>query len=172
MAKTRDADGDNWGRLLCWQDHEGRQHQWAMQMETLATEQGAVRARLFSEGLPFITTNAHYRERFSEYLQTAPSKRMVRCVASVGWQGDTYVLPDRAIGPQASQGVLYQPPHEGGHHWKVNGTFEQWRDHVGRRCSGNSRLILAVSAAFAGPILRLVGAESGGIHFHGLTSTG
>src|SRR6185369_3131539 len=72
VAKTRDGIGENWGRLLRWRDHEGRQHQWAMPMEMLATEQGAVRARLLSEGLPFITTNAHYRERFSEYLQTAP----------------------------------------------------------------------------------------------------
>ncbi len=32
--------------------------------------------------------------------------------------------------------------------------------------------MLAVSCAFAGPLLSLVGAESGGVHFHGATSTG
>ena len=46
VAKTRDGVGENWGRLLRWRDHEGRQHQWAMPMEALAAEQGAVRARL------------------------------------------------------------------------------------------------------------------------------
>ncbi len=109
---------------------------------------------------------------FSEYLHTAPTDRMVRCVARVGWHGDTYVLPDRAIGPAGSEEILYQPPHEASHYWKVSGTLEEWRRHVGRFCIGNSRLILAVSCGFAGPILKLVGAESGGIHFHGATSTG
>lgn len=172
VAKTRDGVGENWGRLLRWRDHEGREHQWAMPMEALATEQGAVRARLLSEGLPFITTNAHYRERFSEYLQTAPTERMVRCVGRVGWHGDTYVLPDKAIGPEGGEEILYQPPHEAFHHWRISGTLEQWREHVGQLCGGNSRLLLAASCGFAGPILGLIGLESGGIHFFGATSTG
>ena len=172
VAMTRDHDGDNWGRLIRWRDHEGRQHQWAMPMEALATEQGAVRGRLLAEGLPFITPNAHYRERFSEYLLTAPSERLVRCVPRVGWHGDTYVLPDCAFGPDGGEEILYQPPYEAFHYWKVSGTLEEWREQVGRLCSGNSRLLLAASCGFAGPILKLVGAESGGIHFYGLTSTG
>ena len=172
VAMTRDGVGENWGRLLRWRDREGRQHQWAMPMDALATEQGAVRARLLAEGLPFITTNARYRERFSEYLQTAPTERMVRCVPRVGWHGDTYVLPDCAIGPEGSEEILYQPPHDASQYWKVSGSLEEWRQHVGHLCRGNSRLMLAVSCGFAGPILKLVGAESGGIHFFGATSTG
>ena len=67
---------------------------------------------------------------------------------------------------------MYQPPNEAVHYWKTSGTTEQWRENVGYRCSGNSRLIMAVACSFAGPILRLVRAECGGIHFHGATSTG
>lgn len=172
VAMTRDGAGENWGRLLRWHDHAGRKHEWAMPMDALATEQGAVRAKLLAEGLPFITTNARYREKFSEYLGTAPVERIIRCVPRVGWYEDTYVLPDCAIGPEGSEEILYQPPHDASHCWKVSGTLEEWRKHVGQPCSGNSRLILAASCAFAGPILKLVGAESGGIHFHGPTSTG
>jgi putative DNA primase/helicase len=58
VGKTRDEAGENWGRLLRWHDEEGRSHQWAMPMEALFSDAGAVRARLLSEGLPFITTNA------------------------------------------------------------------------------------------------------------------
>ena len=89
VAKTRDEAGENWGRLLRWRDDEGHLHHWAMPMEALASDAGTVRARLLSEGLPFITTNARYRERFLEYLQTAPMQRRVRCVPRVGWHGDT-----------------------------------------------------------------------------------
>jgi uncharacterized protein (DUF927 family) len=172
VAKTRDEAGENWGRLLRWHDEERCLHQWAMPMEAVASDAGAVRARLLSEGLSFITTNARYRERFSEYLQTAPVERSVRCVACLGWHGDIYVLPDRAIGPEGGEEISYQPPYDAVHYWTVRGSAEQWREQVGRRCSGNSRLILAVCCGFAGPILRLVGAESGGVHFYGLTSTG
>jgi uncharacterized protein (DUF927 family) len=172
VAKTRDGSGENWGRLLRWRDQEGKLHEWAMPMEALAAEQSTVRARLLAEGLPFITTNAHYREKFSEYLQNAPVARMVRCVPRVGWYGDIFVLPDCAIGPEGCEEVLYQPPHDASHHWKVRGTLEEWLVQVGRFCSGNSRLLLAASCGFAGPILGLVEAESGGLHFYGDTSTG
>lgn len=57
VAETRDAGGSNWGRLLRWRDNEERQHQWAMPMELLASDAGAVRARLLGEGLPFIATS-------------------------------------------------------------------------------------------------------------------
>lgn len=30
VAKTRDAHGNEWGRLLEWQDDDGIMHQWAM----------------------------------------------------------------------------------------------------------------------------------------------
>jgi len=172
VAKTRDPSSDNWGRLLRWKDEEGCEHQWAMPMEALASDAAAVRARLLSEGLPYITTNARLRERFTEYIQTAPTNERARCVSRVGWHGDTYVLPDQAIGPADSEQMLYQTLHEPAHHWNVSGTAEEWRDLVGRRCSGNSRLIMAVSCGFAGPILRLLDAESGGIPFHGTSSTG
>lgn len=172
VADTRDGSGENWGWLLRWHDKEGRKHQWAMPMEALASEQSAVRARLLSEGLTFITPNNHYRERFSEYLLTAPADRMILCVPRVGWLGDTYVLPDCAIGPEGCEEILYQPPQDAFHHWKVGGTLEEWRLQVGQFCSGNSRLLLAVSCGFAGSILSLVGIESGGVHIHGATTTG
>ena len=172
VAETRDADGRNWGRLLRWRDNEGRQHQWAMPMELLASDAGALRARLLGEGLPFIATNLRMRERFTEYLQRASVYRRVLCVPRIGWHGDVYVLPDAAFGSSEDEEILYQPPSDSVHQWKVRGTADQWREHVGRRCGGNSRLVLAVSCGFAGPLLALAGAESGGIHFRGATSIG
>jgi uncharacterized protein (DUF927 family) len=172
VAITRDGAGENWGRLLRWQDREKGKHEWAMPMEALATEQGAVRARLLSEGLPFITTNAQFRERFSEYIQTAPVEKMIRCVPRVGWHRDTYVLPDGAFGPPGGEEILYQPPYEAFHCWKTSGRLRDWQEQVGLFCRGNSRLLLAASCGLAGPILRLVGAESGGVHLYGPTSTG
>ena len=39
-AYTRDELGCNWGRLLMWDDPEGREHTWAMPMECLGELRG------------------------------------------------------------------------------------------------------------------------------------
>ncbi len=83
VAKTRDDANANWGRLLNWRDDENKLHRWPMPMELLASDAGAVRARLLSEGLPFTTTNTRLREKLVEYLQSAPVERRVRCVARI-----------------------------------------------------------------------------------------
>jgi putative DNA primase/helicase len=172
MAKTRDSSGNNWGRLLRWKDYEGHVHLWAMPMELLATDAAAIRARLLSEGLPFITTNLRLKDRLTEYLQSAPADELMLCVSRVGWHGSSFVLPDATLGPDQAGTVLYQTPHDVAHHWNVRGDSRTWKETVGKLCSGNSRLILAVSAAFAGPLLVLGNQESGGLHIYGGSSTG
>lgn len=172
LAKSRDASGNNWGRLLRWKDHEGHVHMWAMPMELLASDAAAIRARLLSEGLPFIATNLRLKERLTEYLQGAPADELIRCVARVGWHGMSFVLPDTTIGPDLAEPVLFQTPQEMVHRWKTRGDADMWRETVSRLCSGNSRLILVVAAAFAGPLLSLGNQESGGLHLYGGSSTG
>lgn len=55
---------------------------------------------------------------------------------------------------------------------RTAGSLDGWRDEVARYAVGNSRLVLALSAAFAAPLLHPSGAESGGFHFRGASSTG
>ena len=141
-------------------------------MELLASDAGAVRARLLSDGLAFITTNGRHRERLNEYLQTASVDRTLLCVERVGWHGQTYVLPDKIIAPAGTEETVYQRSHDSDHHWNVRGTVDEWRQTLGRKCRGNSRLVFAACCGFAGPLLKLVGSESGGFHLYGPTSTG
>ena len=142
-----------------------------MPMSLLAGEGGEYRARLLDGGL-LIGTTRKAREKLADYLQTVRPTTRALCVGRVGWHGDNFVLPGATIGPDGAEMVLFQTPFESDHYLNVSGMAEEWRNHVGRLCSGNSRLILAVSCAFAGPVLSLVGAESGGVHFIGGTSTG
>ena len=172
IAETRDSAGNNWGRLLRWQDNEGREHRWAMPMEVLSSDAAGVRARLLGEGLAFISTNARWRERFAEYLQTAPVNRRIRCISRGGWHDSSYTLPDETFGLEGSDEVMYQASTDADSNWRIKGSANDWRVQIGEKCSGNSRLVLAVSCAFAGPLLSIAGAESGGIHFYGASSTG
>ncbi len=58
------------------------------------------------------------------------------------------------------------------HAYRQRGTVESWQEHVARYAIGNSRLGLALSTAFAAPLLYPTGSESGGFHFRGGSSTG
>ena len=55
---------------------------------------------------------------------------------------------------------------------RQQGTLDAWRDRVAALCAGNSRLVFAVAAAFAGPLMRPAGMESCGFHFMGDSSSG
>lgn len=52
------------------------------------------------------------------------------------------------------------------------GTLEEWQQNVGKYCQGNSLLVLAVSSALTGTVLRPCGLEGGGLHIYGASSSG
>ncbi len=58
------------------------------------------------------------------------------------------------------------------HAYNQSGTLASWQEHVARYAVGNYRLGLALSTAFAAPLLYPSGSESGGFHFRGGSSTG
>jgi putative DNA primase/helicase len=171
LAQTRDGDGENWGRLLKWRDSEGKSHGWTVPMELLIGDPAKVRAYLVRNGLPYISSNPGHRNRLTEYLVSAATEQRIRSVSKVGWSGRTFVLPDRAVSPDGQEETIYQRSTNVAH-WGTRGSLEDWRENVGRMCSGNSRLLFAASCAFAGPLLALIDAESGGFHINGLTSSG
>lgn len=170
-AFTRDATGDAWGRLLKWADAESRKHEWAMPMSLLSGDGSEIRARLLDGGL-YIAPVRKARELLQEYIQTTQPRAWLLCASQIGWYGEKFVLPGVTIGPKEGEEVLFQTPYQSEHLLDVAGSLEDWKKNVGRLCAGNSRLIFAASCAFAGPVLALVGAESGGVHFVGATSTG
>jgi putative DNA primase/helicase len=171
VALTRDTNGENWGRLLRWLDAEGGKHEWALPMSLLTGDGSEYRGHLLDGGL-VIAPGRRARELLTTYIQTARTEARALSVSRLGWHGRAFVLPGGTIGQNAGEPVIYQSPFQVDHYFRVKGTVEDWRERVGKRCGGNSRLILAVSCAFAGPALGLLGLESGGIHFHGSTSMG
>jgi putative DNA primase/helicase len=56
--------------------------------------------------------------------------------------------------------------------YEVSGTNQAWGQQIGRYMLNNSRGILAVCAALAPPLLKVVGMEGGGFHFVGPSSCG
>lgn len=170
-ATTRDEDGQGWGFLLTFKDPAGVPHTWAMPARMLAGDGGEYRAALLNMGLR-IASGANARNRLTQYLQTRQPEAMARCVDRVGWHGGAYVLPRETLSAPDSERIVYQVDGFSENPFRQRGSVARWRDGVARLCVGNDRLLFAVACAFAGPLVRPSGVDSGGFHFRGGSSSG
>lgn len=169
-AVTCDSQDRNFGRLLRLQNTRGRWRTWAMPMELLRGSGEELRGELLHMGVE-LTPGTQARNLLMAYLQSAPPPRDVRCAVQIGWDGGTFVLPDAVIGDDAD-GVIFQSMGAMADEYTRAGTLDAWRTDIAAKAIGNPLLTLALSAAFAGPLLRLCNAEGGGLHFVGDSSTG
>lgn len=170
-AITCDADGGKFGRLLEWEDSNGTKHEWAMPMTVLAGSGQELREVLLDNGLHFISVNGGARGYLMEYISTCRPVRKVTCVNKTGWHGSVYVLQDEVIGTGAGS-VILQSAYSSKNDFKAAGTTQEWIEHIGRYCIGNSRLAFCVSLSLAAPLLHLIGAGGGGYHLKGESTDG
>lgn len=170
VAVTRDQDANGWGYLLAFADPMGHTKQWAMPARLLSGDGGEYRAALLNMGLR-IAPSPKARNLLTQYIQTRQPPEFAQCTDRIGWHGTAFVLPHKTIGDEAER-IVFQSDSAMENTFKTKGTPEQWRDRVGKLCAGNTRLVFAVASAFAGPLLRPAGMESGGFHFRGDSSSG
>ena len=139
-----------------------------MPMELLRSSGDDLRGELLAMGVEIDPTA---KALLANYLQAKPPKKQMLCATQVGWDGDSFVLPDAVIGPRAGE-VIFQSGERAGEDHTQAGTLEQWRTEIAGRAVSNPLLMLALSGAFAGPMLARCNAEGGGLHLVGDSSTG
>ncbi len=167
-AQTSDASDNNYGRLLRFKTTQQRWRTWAMPMELLAGDGAELRRELLSMGLEI---DPQQRYALARYLQDRPPRKRVRCALQVGWCGASFVLPDAVIGPDAGS-VIFQSGERAHEEHGQAGTLIGWQEEIAGRAPGNPLLLLALSASFAGPLMKRTNSEGGGLHFVGDSSTG
>lgn len=170
-ANTRDEHGSEWGRLLEWSDRDARAHRWAMPCEMLAGSGEELRGALLRGGVE-IASHPQDRRRLIDYIAWSRPEITARAVARTGWHGAAFVYPHQTEGDTHAEPIFYQGAHAEGLRLGIGGTLDGWRAKVATPAAGNSRLVLALSASFAAPCLGLLGAEGGGLHLRGESSTG
>lgn len=169
-ALTRNQEGAGWGYLLTFADPLGVPKQWAMPARMLSGDGGEYRATLLNMGLRIATAPAA-RNRLTEYIQTRKPAEFASCTDRIGWHGTAFVLPHETIGDDVER-IVFQSDSQMENTFRIKRDAQDWVQRVGRLCAGNSRLVFAVSCAFAGPLLRPAGMESGGFHLRGDSSSG
>lgn len=170
VAKTRDAKSGEWGRLLEWRDDDRVRHQWAMPLELLQSDGTDMRRELARMGLSIAPGKAQ-RDLLASFVQVWPVESRARCVERLGWHGAVYVTPSESIG-QDNEIVVFQNAHAIDPAFSIAGTLDDWRGSVALLAAGNSRLVFALSVAFAGALADVAGEDSGGFHLRGGSSSG
>lgn len=168
LALARTPDNKEWGKLVTFKDYDQKVKRLVVPMRNFNGEGLACTGELLAEGLD-IAPKA--RQLVLEYLQTSEVDSRARLTNRTGWHDNNqiFVMPQMSVG-ESSEEWLYTRSEED--HFKQRGTLEEWQHNISRLCAGNSRFVLAVSAVFAAPLLRLVNGEGGGIHFRGGSSSG
>jgi putative DNA primase/helicase len=98
----------------------------------------------------------------------------VTIVHRTGWHEigshRVFVLPAETIGPNSSERVILDASAVGP--YETRGTLNDWQGGIGNLSRGHALPVLAISAAFAGPLLHLAGQEGGGVNIFGGSSQG
>lgn len=177
LAHGRDQDSEGWGLLLRWRDREGVPHEWFMPQAMLAGEAAELRARLQDGGLYIHPTRAA-REALLVFLSAQTPPNLVRTTPSIGWVrgragGYAFVLPDRVFGKvQGERVVPTGDLRAARQRFASRGTLAGWKRRVGAHCVGNSRLLLAVSVAFAAALLTPMDHQTGAVNLRGRAQIG
>jgi|GEM_PF-861263 len=174
LADTRDDAGER-GRLLRWQGTDGAHYQWVIPFRLLHARAQDVVQELAARWLG-ISDSVKAQSYLPAYIQAFPAERETRCTEKLGWHGDCFLLPDKTLSPEGHNAapLVFQNRSSEAPPFASAGTLEQWREQVAAKATGNSRLLLALCAAFAAPLVKLAGIERGGYAFHlrGSSSTG
>jgi putative DNA primase/helicase len=110
------------------------------------------------------------RAEIVDYLAMARLDKHIGSTQSTGWYDEqTFVLPDSVIG--TSQ-VWYQGGPVSASPYGQSGTLKDWQEQVAKRAIGKPNLIVALSTALAGPLLKKFNVEGGGLHWFGPTTIG
>ncbi|UFS71773.1 DUF927 domain-containing protein [Geomonas sp. RF6] len=172
VADSRDDNSQNWGRILEFEDRDGNQQRYHMQMSDLRRDGEAIVDALLSKGLSMVP-GKKARLRLIDYIQNSKPIKNNRVLTTdkTGWYGTRFVLPDEVIGA-GEEDVMCISSTASANPLVSRGSLDDWKRDVALLCKGNSRLLFAVSCAFASPMLYALGEESGGFNFVGGSSTG
>lgn len=174
LALTRDAggSGQDWGVLVRFKDYDGQEKRLNIPKRLFATDGGSdIRKQLLSEGL-HIEPRSQEKGKLIDYLNCPDITNRVGLVKKLGWHKNAFILPDQTIGETVSP-LLYDNENARDCKLKAAGSISEWQREIASYCEGNPLLTLAVSLAFTGPQVSLMGlSENVGFHFYGDSSLG
>lgn len=164
LAMARTATASGWSVVIQFWDHDRTPKQHVIRASDLVGDGLSTIRRLADEGLQVDDDHD-----LIFVLRKVKTPTRARLVTRGGWNDGIYTLGREAFGPDGGEPVVFDgigdaPP--------PIGTVAGWREKVARVARGNSRLVVAISLAFVGPLLRPLDIDGFGIHLRGNSSIG
>lgn len=173
LAEGRDPESAGWGLLISLHDPDGRPHYVTVPYRVLRGD-GAAALELFMDRgmVPHIGCDKF----LVEFLRETKTEKRARWVNRPGWHGDpaagVYVTENQTYGAKPGELWLLESDGPRTNPFKTRGSLDDWRQNVAALCVNNSRLIFAISNAFAAPLLYPLEVENGGFSLVGKSSGG
>ncbi|MCK0169577.1 DUF927 domain-containing protein [Aliiroseovarius sp. S1123] len=165
--------GGGWGRVVAVEDPDGNWNEVILEARDVSKKTAAALNPLFDRGLELAPIEKA-AQRVAELVATwRPQARYLRS-DRLGWAdksfsaftlGDGRVLGEGLVVTDAVSDDVAAAMH-------TRGSMESWRKAVAEPCVGNPLMILALSHAFTGPLLSVLGRDGGGFHLRGVSSRG
>ncbi len=171
LATTLNADSKDWGLYLKIRTRNAVWHKAAIPKTDLVTSSEDIYKHLAYHGLDFNITPKG-KTKLKELLVRFRPKSYALCVPKVGFHDGVFILPNDTIGDTKGRTVVFQTHKPVEHFYRRGGSLKGWQEGVAANARGNDRLMFAIAAAFAPPLLELIGMEGGGIHFRGGSTAG
>lgn len=156
-------------RFIEFKDYRNNLQRLLAKPKMLAKDGDQIRTELLRKGFVFSGTPLSKRKLFEYIMSSVPSKELMLATRT-GFFQNVYIRPDGIIGASDDEIILDSSIQDDS--YGTSGTLEQWNNSIAKYCEGNSRLIFAVSAAFASLLLRICNLQNFGFHFVGNSSSG
>lgn len=166
LAESRDDNSNNWGKVVRFKDPDNTIKTVVISYDQFGSNAKELEETLRSKGLRIYKFN-----ELKQYLSDFVTSTRIRSVNKVGWYKSVFVFPDESIIGNSDEDIMYCGSIIS-NDFQSKGSLEDWRENVSLYCQSNSRLLLAVSTAFACTLLYVTDQEGGGLHFVGKSSTG
>lgn len=176
LSEARDAEGHGRALLLRWTDSDGLEQRFPLPRRMLHGDHGTLAGELEDRGLR-CRTGQYIRSRLADALAGVTTSVRIASADRTGWHKAggrmAYVMADGTTFGDAAERVVLTGAGRGvEERVATGGSLRCWQDGVAAIAVGNARLALFVAAAFAPPLLEIVGVEGGGVHLLGGSSTG
>lgn len=169
IATTKEAEEENAGRLIEFTDRAGKKKVTQI-FDSWFTKDGAkLQEALYKNGFNMQTTT-FARQALMQYLNDSKATRNIIYTKKSGWHGKAFLTANSTIGETEDE-IIHTPLAEPAQ-VEQKGTLQEWQDSISVMCSNNSKLMLALSAAFASTILTPCKREGFFLHFFGRSSQG
>lgn len=168
IAIGRDFEGWSWCRLVEIMDFD--QQRKTIQMPMTHLDDSSKWLSILLDGGLLLESYPNARRLLKEYIgQGESDMQHIKLSENTGWMPTGgYLMPDIYYGTDDK--VLYNG--DKAPEFQVAGTLQEWKDNVGRYCSGNPLFVFVTAFALSGVVLTPLGVEGGGIHIYGGSSKG